>query len=137
MIREAEATDLAALKSLVEDAWYWPFFEDDHYATLVADEDGIVGVACVSMTFGTANLDFVFVAEDRRSAGIGARLLDAVRAWCRARGAEGLGVNCGIDNAGARRFYERAGFSETGRVENYFSNGNVQVFYWMPVPPGS
>lgn len=130
MIREADASDLDALRTLVKDEWYWGFFTDDHYTKLVAERDGsIVGVACVSMTLGTANLDFVFVAEAYRSAGVGHELLGSVHAWCRDRDAEGLGVNCGVDNAGARRFYEREGFEEIGRVNNYFSNGNIQVFY--------
>ena len=74
MIRPYRATDFKEVKQLV-DKWYVSLFQDTHYAKFVAVKQGrIVGVAVMSMTLTTANLDFLFVHEQWRSQGIGTQL---------------------------------------------------------------
>src|SRR3989344_1902771 len=132
MIRPYSDSDFKEVKQLI-DKWYVSLFEDDHYVKFVAVDKRIEGVVVASMTLTTANLDFLFVHEQCRSQGIGPLLIDRVNSWSKAKNAEGLGVNCGVENVRAQKFYVREGFKEVGRVFNYFSNNNWQVFYWRKV----
>lgn len=134
MIRQAVSEDISELKQLVLDEWYWPFFTDSHYTKLLYTEsDKIVGVASLSITLATANIDHIFVAESARSQGVGHKLMKAIRDWCIDQEAEGLTVNCGEENVKAQKFYEKEGFEQVGKVFNYFSNDNWQIFYWRKV----
>jgi len=129
-IRKYQSQDLRKIKKLVE-KWYWNFFTDNHYAKFVAvSGDSIVGVAVTSIILGTANLDFIYVVNSARSAGVGKQLLRQVEAYARSKKAIGLGVNCGQENKSAHRFYLREKFKKVGKVYNYFSNKNWQVFFW-------
>jgi GNAT superfamily N-acetyltransferase len=81
---------------------------------LVADEAGeIVGLCTVyldleSVRFGRrAWVEDLAVRPDRRSAGIGKRLLDAAKEWARERGATHLELDSGEARVDAHRFYER------------------------------
>jgi GNAT superfamily N-acetyltransferase len=56
-----------------------------------------------------AELETLAVARGARSAGVGAALLDAVRAACARRGIATLSIGVVAANADALRFYERAG----------------------------
>lgn len=58
-----------------------------------------------------ALLDELYVVGDQRRRGIGARLLRAAEDASRDRGATLLEVNVDGDDADARRFYERHGYS--------------------------
>jgi GNAT superfamily N-acetyltransferase len=83
-------------------------------AVLVAREDGaVVGLCTVyddieSVRFGRrAWVEDLAVAPDRRSQGIGKRLLDAAKDWGRARGATHLELDSAETREAAHRFYER------------------------------
>ncbi|MBS3124715.1 GNAT family N-acetyltransferase [Candidatus Woesearchaeota archaeon] len=133
MIRPYRATDFKEVKQLV-DKWYVSLFQDTHYAKFVAVKQGrIVGVAVMSMTLTTANLDFLFVHEQWRSQGIGTQLVRKVAFWAKSKRAEGLGVNSGIENKKAHAFYKNEGFKQVGKVYNFFSNSNWQLFFWKKV----
>lgn len=122
---------IADLKKLGIDKWHWKFISDPHYTKAIALEgNNVVGVAAFSITLDTANLDFIFVKKEKRSLCAGKFLLKKCEEWAKSKKADGLGVNCGADNAGAIKFYLREGFKEIGRVKNYFSNNNLQVFFW-------
>ena len=56
-------------------------------------------------------LDNIVVRADRRSQGIGRRLLDATLEWSRGQGANHLTVSVHAFNREARRFYEDFGFA--------------------------
>ena len=130
MIRKYNNGDLRTIKLLVK-KWYWPFFTNDHYAKFTAVEnDQIVGVAVISITINTANIDFIYVKKDFRSSGIGKKLLERCQAYARSKKAEGVGVNCGQENKNAKKFYKKEGFQKVGQVYNYFSNNNLQIFFW-------
>lgn len=63
-----------------------------------------------SVRFGQrAWVEDLAVDPNRRSHGIGKRLLDEAKAWARAHGAERLALDTGEARVDAQRFYEREG----------------------------
>lgn len=85
---------------------------------LVGDDDGaLVGLCTVyldipSVRFGRrAWVEDLAVHPERRSEGVGKRLLDAAKAWARERGATHLELDSGVGRVDAHRFYEREGAS--------------------------
>jgi GNAT superfamily N-acetyltransferase len=80
-----------------------------------SSEAGVVGWAHVSATHlvevGTrAELNGLIVAEDQRSLGAGARLLEAAEDWARKHGCAGMSVRSNVIRERAHRFYERQGY---------------------------
>jgi GNAT superfamily N-acetyltransferase len=71
-----------------------------------------------------AILDEMYVAPDRRSAGIGSQVIELVLRTCRDRGVALLEINVDEDDVDAMRFYERHGFAgndpDTGDRAFYF-----------------
>jgi GNAT superfamily N-acetyltransferase len=57
-------------------------------------------------------LDELYVVPGERGRGIGAALLRAVEGVCCRRGGELLEINVDGEDSGARRFYERHGYSD-------------------------
>jgi ribosomal protein S18 acetylase RimI-like enzyme len=81
-----------------------------------------VGLALVTLRTSVwyagpvATLDELYVAPDRRGAGLGTRLLTAVEDEVRRRGGAVVEINVDGDGGGAPRFYQRHGYrnSEIG-----------------------
>jgi GNAT superfamily N-acetyltransferase len=76
---------------------------------------GVVGWAHVSVTHlvevGTrAELNGLIVAENQRSLGAGARLLEAAEDWARKHGCPGMSVRSNVIRERAHKFYERQGY---------------------------
>lgn len=69
-----------------------------------------------------AVLDELYVVPDRRGCGVGSVLLGAVREHCRAVAVEEMHINVDAPDAGARRFYERHGFS-------HLDDGDAMLLY--------
>lgn len=135
-IRPATSADLTVLVSLV--GQYWTFEEIDGFdadrigavlRNLLADEKlgrawiaraggepiGYVAVVFVySIEHGglTGEIDEFFVVDGFRGRDVGARLLAAVEAACRAAGCANIALQLGRENESARRFYKRKGYSE-------------------------
>jgi GNAT superfamily N-acetyltransferase len=81
---------------------------------LVARADGaIVGICTTYLDFESVRfgrrawVEDLAVHPERRSLGIGKRLLDAAKDWARERGATHLELDSGHARADAHRFYER------------------------------
>jgi ribosomal protein S18 acetylase RimI-like enzyme len=92
--------------------------KDGTYA-LIAERDGApVGYAMVSLSRPSmtwpidraANLETIAVLPEARGAGIGTRLVDAVKERMRAAGVTHLGLGVVATNDAAIRFYRRHGF---------------------------
>ena len=58
-----------------------------------------------------AELETLAVLAEERGSGAGAGLFEAARRWAVGRGAGSIGVGLAHTNDGARRFYEREGFT--------------------------
>lgn len=58
-----------------------------------------------------ARLGSLFVRPGARGEGVGERLVETYLAWARTHGAARVTVSAFASNAGALRFYERAGFA--------------------------
>ncbi len=76
---------------------------------------GVVGWTHVNVTHlmevGTrAELNALIVAEDQRSLGAGARLLETAEAWARKRGCPSIQLRSNVIRDRAHKFYEREGY---------------------------
>jgi GNAT superfamily N-acetyltransferase len=58
-------------------------------------------------------LDELVVADGRRSAGVGARLVAELERTAGERGADSFELTCNLRREDAHRFYERLGFERT------------------------
>ena len=66
-----------------------------------------------------AHLIAMWAAPTHRRQGLGSRLVAEVLAWARLRGAHTMLLMVTSNNETAIRFYERLGFTRTGRTEPY------------------
>ena len=66
-----------------------------------------------------ADLISMWTADTHRNQGIGRTLVEAVVDWARQRGAGTVLLMVTSNNKSAIAFYERLGFSKTGRTEPY------------------
>jgi len=140
-IRLATVGDIAGVAGLVER--YWEFesiggFDRPRIETLLGNlisapergacwvaeaEDGVcaylLAVFMFSLEHGglMAEIDEVFVSPEVRSAGVGAAMVATAERDLAGRGLVRLQLQLGVDNHGARRFYERLGFSRRAGYE--------------------
>lgn len=103
---------------------------------LVAERSGaFAGYAVTSVVGDVAELQRIAVVGEQRRAGVATGLLDAVLARVAHAGAERVLLEVREDNAGARAFYERAGFAEIARRRGYYRDGTTAVVLQRPVTP--
>jgi ribosomal protein S18 acetylase RimI-like enzyme len=140
-IRLATVGDVAQLAALVER--YWEFesiggfdrpgietllgellAEPQRGACWVAEIDGrlcgyLLAVFMFSLEHGglMAEIDEIFVSPQMRYAGVGASMVATAERALAARGLVRLQLQLGVDNHGARRFYERHGFRRRAGYE--------------------
>ncbi|MBI2738175.1 MAG: GNAT family N-acetyltransferase [Rhodospirillales bacterium] len=138
-IRHAKAGDDAQLALLLEDherhygnpvragagAEGAAFLLDPACGTLclVADDGGkLAGFAVLNPYFPGPLLTHglylkeLYVAASARSAGVGEKLIEAIRALAKSRGDTRVLWTTGEDNAGAQRFYDRLGMRREKKV---------------------
>ncbi len=78
---------------------------------------------------GSGYVRWVGVAAGATGLGIGPRLLQCVEHDLRQNSVFRLLLLCTAWNHGARRFYERMGFSEIGRLPDWVLKGTTEVLY--------
>lgn len=61
-------------------------------------------------------LEGIWVDEDARRTGVGGRLVDLGRSWCRRQGCTEAASDCAIDNEPSRLFHIAQGFAEVERA---------------------
>lgn len=122
---------------------------DSDWAKRVERWSGEVGVGFLAMDEGAAcglagsfldqkdatraNLISMWTAPTHRQRGIGRLLVDEVLNWARARRAHILQLMVTSNNEPAIRFYQRLGFTRTGRTEPY-PNDSAVIEYEMSRP---
>jgi GNAT superfamily N-acetyltransferase len=62
-----------------------------------------------------AQLTLLVVDERVRSRGVGRVLVERAETWARERGARRMTITTGLDRARAHAFYEKIGYTHTGR----------------------
>jgi GNAT superfamily N-acetyltransferase len=95
---------------------------DPNARALVATQDQrVVGLLTVHLR-DTLNhetpigqITLLVVDEAIRSRGAGRALVEAAEAWARSRGTRRITVTTALDRGGAHAFYEKVGYSHTGR----------------------
>ncbi len=105
---------------------------------IVAVRDGVLaGVAVVFFheAHRIARLYSIAVAPEARGAGIGEALLAAAERGARARGRDRFRLEVRIDNAAARRLYERRGYRVFGAKPRYYEDGCDAVRYEKALSP--
>jgi GNAT superfamily N-acetyltransferase len=87
------------------------------HAVFVAEYDGagVIGWVHVSVSHLLENdlraeVNGLVVGEGQRSAGAGAKLLEAAEEWARKRGCLGMNVGSNVIRERAHKFYEREGY---------------------------
>ena len=102
---------------------------------LVLDDGGVAGFAWIDVrgAFGrSAYLRMIAVEPTRRSAGLGARLMDAFETIALTEDGNAF-LMVSDSNADARRFYARRGYVEVGRVPGYVQPDVVELILWKRV----
>lgn len=96
--------------------------EDGNARVLVAiDDDRVVGVETVHLRFTLNNdapyaqVTLLVVDESKRGTGAGRALVAAAEGWGHDRGCGRMVVTTALHRAGAHAFYERLGYTHTGR----------------------
>ena len=92
---------------------------------------GIVGSFLDEKDATRAHLVSMWTAPGYRQQGIGRLLVNAVVNWARRRNASILLLMVTGNNEPAIRFYERLGFSRTGRTEPYPNDPAVTEYEMM------
>lgn len=124
----------------------WPYQDGESYfrkriageggACIVAEQAGrIIGYAICGwshLNFSAykakrAELENICVAEDARSQGVGAQLIEAVYDWCREEGADYVMVDAYAPNTRAIKFYKTQGFEPYSMVLWHKLDGTVIV----------
>jgi ribosomal protein S18 acetylase RimI-like enzyme len=126
-------------------------FADSEWMQRVEQWSGMSGAGFLAMDAGTAcgiagsfldqndrtraNLISMWTAPTHRKRGIGRLLVNEVLNWARGRNARALQLMVTSNNEPAIRFYQRLGFTQTGRTETY-PNDPAVVEYEMsrPIP---
>lgn len=134
-VREAEAGDAAALAPLFAQLGYPDeparigarldaLRAEPGSSVLVAEERGeLIGLASASVIpllhedGSWCRISALVVSSDRRRAGVGKALMDAVEGFARSRGCRYSEVTSGErpERAAAHRFYEGLGYEEVSR----------------------
>jgi ribosomal protein S18 acetylase RimI-like enzyme len=102
---------------------------------LVLDDRGPAGFAWIDarrVRAERAYLRMIAVAPDRRSSGLGARLMDAFETIAATEDGHAF-LMVSDSNADAQRFYRRRGYVEVGRVPGYVSPDVVEIVLWKRV----
>ena len=103
---------------------------------LVLDDAGAVaGFAWVDRrgAFGRSSyLRMIAITPDRRSAGLGAHLMDAFETIAATEGPDAF-LLVSDSNPEAQRFYTRRGYVEAGRLADYVMPGVVEILLWKRV----
>nr|WP_326187928.1 GNAT family N-acetyltransferase [Exiguobacterium indicum] len=84
---------------------------------LATRDDQPIGGISGEMYWGWLHIEWFFVAEEERGSGLGTQLFRQLEEWARAAGVQRIRVE--TFSFQALPFYERQGFVEVGRIDDY------------------
>jgi len=146
IIRQADQADISAVIALeqqIPTAAHWQrelyeaiFQPGPQRALLVAQGPQAIHGFLVARQVGSEwEIENIAVDASMRRQRLGARLLDDFLASTRAERAETVLLEVRESNIGARAFYERMGFDQTGRRTAYFSGpAEDAIIYRLRLP---
>lgn len=132
-LSEAGASDAAQLATLHAEALPpgWPEPElaaccsDPNRAVLkAADGAGLRGFVILQFAADEAEILAIAVAKDSRKQGCASSLMRAAINLCRSRFVSCIYLEVAESNGGARNLYEKFGFLEIGRRDNYYRSAS-------------
>jgi GNAT superfamily N-acetyltransferase len=98
------------------------FARDPNARAFVATSgDDLLGMATIHLRYTLnheapiAQITLLVVDETKRSRGVGRALVRAAEAWAREQGAKRIAVTTQLSRTGAHAFYEKVGYTHTGR----------------------
>jgi ribosomal-protein-alanine N-acetyltransferase len=131
-LREAVEADLPALAEVHQRAFH-PGWNADELADvgsgpgvfgLLAEEAGaIIGMILCRTVADEAEILTVAVDPDLRRGGVGRALVAGAVGLAKQRGALDVFLEVAIDNHGALRLYDQAGFAQAGLRRGYYDRG--------------
>lgn len=106
-----------------------------HFWSVALQEGQPIGFAYCEperMTEGTYNLLAIAVAPEHQRSGSGAALVRSIEAILRQEGGRLLLVETSTDpdQAGARAFYLKNGFTEEAHIRDFYAPGQTKVVFW-------
>jgi [ribosomal protein S18]-alanine N-acetyltransferase len=131
-LRPAEHADLDAILAIERASFTDPPWSRESFTALLNSPRAYFTVACESPTGAVvgyvvawfvvdeAEIANLAVAPDRRSRGVGSRLLDAALTEARLLGAVVVHLEVRDSNAPARALYDSRGFETVGRRRRYY-----------------
>jgi ribosomal-protein-alanine acetyltransferase len=81
---------------------------------------GVAGYGCIKTTGSEGDIESLAVRPERRHQGLGNALLGELVDRARCGGCRSVTLYVRADNAGARRLYERRGFSQADVIGGYY-----------------
>ena len=91
--------------------------------SLTALPEGVVGFIVAEANGNAGHIITIDVIAAARRMGVGALLLESAEVHLRAAGCGSVKLETAVDNVSALSFYKRQGYSVTGTVPRYYSNG--------------
>ncbi|WP_238007567.1 ribosomal protein S18-alanine N-acetyltransferase [Dactylosporangium sp. AC04546] len=113
-------------------AMFWNELAAGHHYLVALDGDRIVGYAGLALSPpDEAWVQNIGVRKDAQRRGIGRRLLQALLAEARARGARQVLLEVAVDNAPAQKLYAGYGFEAVGIRRGYYQPSNTDALVMM------
>lgn len=87
---------------------------------VILKQDRMFGFGIMQYGDDTAHLSLLAIHPAQRHQGLGARLVDWLEQCARSAGSTHIRLEARADNRAAIAFYERLGFTHSGRVTGYY-----------------
>lgn len=133
MIRRMTEDDIEAVLALdagkYQPKWNHEMFlselQTNPYAKVyvLQEQDSIIGVLDFWITFETAQLANIAIAENRQRKGLGSKLMDEMLRVCNEKMCDTISLEVHVDNQQAILFYEHYGFIKASIRKGYYEDG--------------